>query len=179
MRILVDAMSGDLAPDEIVKGAVHAQQELGAEIVLVGQRAAIEACLRNEQAKLEIIDASEVITMDDDPSTATRRKKDASMTVALNMLRDGKGDAVVSAGSTGALLTGATLIVKRIHGIRPCAAERRRGRHAHRLRRQRRLHAGVPAAVCLYGQLLCPHHARHRRAARRPAQQRHRGSQGL
>ena len=62
MRILVDAMGGDLAPDEIVKGAVHAQQELGAEIVLVGQRAAIEACLRNEQAKLEIIDASEVIT---------------------------------------------------------------------------------------------------------------------
>ena len=121
MRILVDAMGGDLAPDEIVKGAVHAQQELGAEIVLVGQRAAIEACLRNEQAKLEIIDASEVITMDDDPSTATRRKKDASMTVALNMLRDGKGDAVVSAGSTGALLTGATLIVKRIHGIRRAA----------------------------------------------------------
>lgn len=121
MRILVDAMGGDLAPDEIVKGAVHAQQELGAEIVLVGQRAAIESCLRNEQAKLEIIDASEVITMDDDPSTATRRKKDASMTVALNMLRDGKGDAVVSAGSTGALLTGATLIVKRIHGIRRAA----------------------------------------------------------
>ena len=121
MRILVDAMSGDLAPDEIVKGAVHAQQELGAEIVLVGQRAAIEACLRNEQAKLEIIDASEVITMDDDPSTATRRKKDASMKVALNMLRDGKGDAVVSAGSTGALLTGATLITKRIHGIRRAA----------------------------------------------------------
>ena len=121
MRILVDAMGGDLAPDEIVKGAVHAQQELGAEIVLVGQRAAIESCLRNEQAELEIIDASEVITMDDDPSTATRRKKDASMTVALNLLRDGKGDAVVSAGSTGALLTGATLIVKRIHGIRRAA----------------------------------------------------------
>ena len=54
MRILVDAMGGDLAPDEIVKGAVHAQQELGAEIVLVGQRAAIEACLRNEQAKLSV-----------------------------------------------------------------------------------------------------------------------------
>ena len=121
MIILVDAMGGDLAPDEIVKGAVHAQRELGAEIVLVGQRAAIETCLRNEQAELGIIDASEVITMDDDPSTATRRKKDASMTVALNLLRDGKGDAVVSAGSTGALLTGATLIVKRIHGIRRAA----------------------------------------------------------
>ena len=121
IRVAVDAMGGDLAPDEIVKGAVHAQRELGAEIVLVGQRAAIETCLRNEQAELEIIDASEVITMDDDPSTATRRKKDASMTVALNLLRDGKGDAVVSAGSTGALLTGATLIVKRIHGIRRAA----------------------------------------------------------
>jgi glycerol-3-phosphate acyltransferase PlsX len=59
--------------------------------------------------------------MEDDPSTATRRKKDASMTVALNLLRDGKGDAVVSAGSTGALLTGATLIVKRIRGIRRAA----------------------------------------------------------
>lgn len=184
MRILVDAMGGDLAPDEIVKGAVHAQQELGAEIVLVGQRAAIEACLRNEQAKLEIIDASEVITMDDDPSTATRRKKDASMTVALNMLRDGKGDAVVSAGSTGALLTGATLIVKRIHGAPPRGAgpvrpNRRRGRHAHRRGANADCHAGVPAAVCLYGQLLCSHHARHRRTACRPAQQRHRGSQGL
>ena len=123
MRILVDAMGGDLAPDEIVKGAVHAQQELGAEIVLVGQRAAIEACLRNEQAKLEIIDASEVITMDDDPSTATRRKKDASMTVALNMLRDGKGDAVVSAGSTGALHVGASLIVRTLRGVkRPALA---------------------------------------------------------
>ena len=86
MRILVDAMGGDLAPDEIVKGAVYAQQELGAEIVLVGQRAAIEACLRNEQAKLEIIDASEVITMEEDPSTATRRKKDASMTVSYTHL---------------------------------------------------------------------------------------------
>ena len=123
MRILVDAMGGDLAPDEIVKGAVHAQQELGAEIVLVGQRAAIEACLRSEQAKLEIIDASEVITMDDDPSTATRRKKDASMTVALNMLRDGKGDAVVSAGSTGALHVGASLIVRTLKGVkRPALA---------------------------------------------------------
>ena len=117
MRILVDAMGGDLAPDEIVKGAVHAQRELGAEIVLVGQRAAIETCLRNEQAELEIIDASEVITMDDDPSTATRRKKDASMTVALNLLRDGKGDAVVSAGSTGALIMGGTFFVKRIRGV--------------------------------------------------------------
>ena len=123
MRILVDAMGGDLAPDEIVKGAVHAQRELGAEIVLVGQRAAIETCLRNEQAELEIIDASEVITMVDDPSTATRRKKDASMTVALNLLRDGKGDAVVSAGSTGALHVGASLIVRTLKGVkRPALA---------------------------------------------------------
>ena len=68
-----------------------------------------------------MVDAREVITMEDDPSTATRRKKDASMTVALRLLKEGEGDAMVSAGSTGALLTGATLIVKRIRGIRRAA----------------------------------------------------------
>jgi len=70
---------------------------------------------------VELVNAEEVVTMEDDPSTACRRKKDSSMTVALHMLSDGAGDALVSAGSTGALLTGATLIVKRIHGIRRAA----------------------------------------------------------
>ena len=122
MKIIVDAMGGDHAPGEIVKGAVRAQRELGVDIVLVGRREAVEECLRAEGcAEIPVIDAREVITMEDDPSTATRRKKDASMTVGLNRLRDGEGDAMVSAGSTGALLTGATLIVKRIHGIRRAA----------------------------------------------------------
>ena len=122
MRIIVDAMGGDNAPGEIVKGAVRAQRELGVEIVLVGRKEAVEECLRAENCTdISVIDAREVITMEDDPSTATRRKKDASMTVGLNQLRDGAADAMVSAGSTGALLTGATLIVKRIRGIRRAA----------------------------------------------------------
>ena len=122
MKIIVDAMGGDHAPGEIVKGAVRAQRELGVEIVLVGRKEAVEECLRAEGCtEIPVIDAREVITMEDDPSTATRRKKDASMTVGLNQLRDGAADAMVSAGSTGALLTGATLIVKRIRGIRRAA----------------------------------------------------------
>ena len=122
MRIIIDAMGGDNAPGEIVKGAVRAKRELGVEIVLVGREEEVRACLQSEGCSdIEIVNATEVITMEDDPSTATRRKKDASMTVALNLLRDGQGDAVVSAGSTGALLTGATLIVKRIKGIRRAA----------------------------------------------------------
>lgn len=123
MKIIVDAMGGDNAPREIVKGALLAHERLGVEIVLVGQREAIERCLRAEPGGYtpEIADAREIVTMDDDPSTATRRKKDSSMAVALRMLRDGAGDAVVSAGSTGALLTGATLTVRRIRGIRRAA----------------------------------------------------------
>lgn len=122
MKIIVDAMGGDNAPQEIIKGALQAQKELGVELVLVGQKEAVEACLKAENATVaQIVDAREVITMDDDPSTATRRKKDSSMAVALKMLHDGAGDAVVSAGSTGALLTGATLTVKRIRGIRRAA----------------------------------------------------------
>lgn len=122
VRIIIDAMGGDNAPAEIVRGAVRAKRELGVEVTLVGRREAVEACLRDEGcADIDLVDARETVTMEDDPSTATRRKKDSSMTVALNLLRDGAGDALVSAGSTGALLTGATLITKRIHGIRRAA----------------------------------------------------------
>lgn len=122
MRIIVDAMGGDKAPQEIVKGAVRARKELGVDITLVGRIEEIRACLAGEnEADYELVDAREVVTMEDDPSTATRRKKDSSMAVALTMLSAGRGDAVVSAGSTGALLTGATLTVKRIRGIRRAA----------------------------------------------------------
>ena len=122
MRIIVDAMGGDNAPGEIVKGAVRAQRELGVDVTLVGRAEEVEKCLQQEGASdIRVVDAREVITMEDDPSTATRRKKDSSMAVALRLLKDGEGDAAVSAGSTGALLTGATLIVKRIRGIRRAA----------------------------------------------------------
>jgi len=122
MRIIIDAMGGDNAPAEIVKGAVRAKRELGVDIVLTGIENEVKACLANEGCTdIPVVNTTEVITMDDDPSTAIRRKKDSSMAVALNMLRDGEADAMVSAGSTGALLTGATLTVKRIHGIRRAA----------------------------------------------------------
>ena len=122
MRIIIDAMGGDNAPAEIVKGAVRAKRELGVDIVLTGIEEQVKECLANEGCTdIPVVNTTEVITMDDDPSTAIRRKKDSSMAVALNMLRDGEADAMVSAGSTGALLTGATLTVKRIHGIRRAA----------------------------------------------------------
>ena len=125
MKIIVDAMGGDNAPLEIVKGALRAARELHVELLLVGKEEAIREILdregQSDLSGIEIVDARDVITMEDDPSTATRRKKDSSMSVALNLLRDGRGDALVSAGSTGALLTGATLTVKRIRGIRRAA----------------------------------------------------------
>lgn len=118
-------MSGDNAPEQIVKGALEANREFGVDIILVGNRSDIMRCLSENGAEesnsVSIAEASEVIDMHDDPSTAVRRKKDSSMTVALNLLRDGVGDACVSAGNTGALLTGATLLVKRIRGIRRAA----------------------------------------------------------
>ena len=84
MRILVDAMGGDNAPLEIVKGAMRAKSELGLDVTLVGQKEAIFSCLDGtEKDAVRIVDAREVITMEDDPSTATRRKKDSSMAVAL------------------------------------------------------------------------------------------------
>ena len=122
MRIIIDAMGGDNAPEEIVKGAVRAKRELGVDVTLVGIEERVRECLAAEgYDDIDVVNATEVVTMEDDPSTAIRRKKDSSMAVALNLLRDGAGDAVVSAGSTGALLTGATLTVKRIRGIRRAA----------------------------------------------------------
>lgn len=126
MRIIVDAMGGDNAPAEIVKGAVEAALELGVDIILVGREAEIRKCLRDNNAdglsdRISVVNASQVVEMDDDPTGVLRKKKDSSMVVALNMLKNDEGDACISAGSTGALLSGATLIVKRIHGIRRAA----------------------------------------------------------
>ena len=122
MKIIVDAMGGDNAPEAIVKGAVYARDGLGVEICLVGRTEEIERCLDGvDRSGISIVNAPEIITMEDDPSTAVRRKKNSSMAIALNLLKNGEGDAMVSAGSTGALLTGATLIVKRVHGVRRAA----------------------------------------------------------
>ena len=126
MKIIVDAMGGDNAPLEIVKGALQAQKRFGAAIVFTGDEAAIldavRACgLTDLPDGAAVIPATETVEMCDDPATVFRRKKDTSMGVGLTLLKNGGGDAMVSAGSTGALLTGATLITKRIHGIRRAA----------------------------------------------------------
>ena len=126
MRIIVDAMGGDFAPAAPIEGALLAQKKYGTEIVLTGRREAIMAELARLgmselPAGMTIADASEVVEICDDPATAFKKKKDSSLTVGLNLLRDGEADGFVSAGSTGALLAGATLVVKRIHGLRRAA----------------------------------------------------------
>ena len=126
MKIIVDAMGGDNAPLEIVRGALAANRDHGVEITLVGRAAevlkAVEACgEKSLPAGVEIRDAAEVVEIADDPAMAFKLKPDSSLTVGLKLLRDGAGDAFVSAGSTGALLSGATLVVKRIRGIRRAA----------------------------------------------------------
>ena len=126
MKIIVDAMGGDNAPQAIVQGALDAHKKHGVDILLVGRAAdvlrAVEACgEKTLPAGVELKDASEVVEIADDPATAFKMKKDSSLTVGLNLLKAGEGDAFVSAGSTGALLSGATLLVKRIRGIRRAA----------------------------------------------------------
>ena len=125
MKIIVDAMGGDNAPLEIVRGALNAAKARpGLEIVLVGReaevRSAAGAC-GGLPGTVSVVNATEVIDMHDDPATAFKTKKDSSMTVGLTMLKNGEGDAFVSAGSTGALLSAGTLLVKRVRGIRRAA----------------------------------------------------------
>ena len=122
MKIILDAMGGDNAPQAVVQGALEAHAQCGADIVLVGREEAIRACLTGPLPEgVEIVNATEVVDMCDDPATAFKRKKDSSLTVGLTMLKNGEGDAFISAGSTGALLAGATLLVKRIRGVRRAA----------------------------------------------------------
>ena len=126
MRIIIDAMGGDNAPQAPVLGAVQAVKDFGAQVTLVGKvEEILEVMRENGIADLpdgmEISNAEDVVDMHDDPAKVIHKRKDSSMVVALKMLAEGKGDACVSAGSTGALLTGATLIVKRVKGIRRAA----------------------------------------------------------
>ena len=126
MKIIVDAMGGDFAPLAPVKGALMAQEKYGVDIVLTGKTEeilkALQQCSCKELPKgMEIANATEVVEICDDPATAFKHKKDSSLTVGLNMLHAGDADGFVSAGSTGALLAGATLVVKRIRGLRRAA----------------------------------------------------------
>ena len=123
MRIIIDAMGGDNAPVEIVKGTLAAAAKRpDVEMVLVGREEAVRAAIGQQTpANVTVVNATEVIEICDDPATAFKHKKDSSITVGLTMLKNGEGDAFVSAGSTGALLSAATLVVKRIKGIRRAA----------------------------------------------------------
>lgn len=127
MKIAVDAMGGDNAPEEIIKGAILAVKKYSCEIVLVGDENKIQSFLKNEtdikNLPVEIKHASEIIEMGEHPADAVRNKKDSSIVVATQLVKDGECDAVLSAGSTGAAVAAAQLILKRVHGIgRPAIA---------------------------------------------------------
>ncbi len=126
MKIILDAMGGDLAPKAPVLGALQAAKDFGAQITLVGKGEEILQVMRDAgvadlPAGLEIANADDVVDMHDDPAAIVHKRKNSSMVIGLKMLADGQGDAFISAGSTGALLTGATLLVKRVKGIRRAA----------------------------------------------------------
>ena len=121
LRVAVDAMGGDYAPAEIVKGvisAVNRMEEL--EVLLVGSRDAINKCMGTEvqSPRIKIINTQEVIRNDEDPGLAIRSKKNSSMITAMHLVRDGEADAVLSAGNTGALMGGGLLFLERISGIK-------------------------------------------------------------
>ena len=122
MRIIVDAMGGDNAPESAVIGGALAAKEYGEQVMLVGQPDTVAEILKKRGMQdtngLTIMPASDLVDMHDDPATVLRKKPDSSMAMAFKLLKAGEGDALVSAGNTGALLTGATLFGGRIKGIR-------------------------------------------------------------
>ncbi len=131
MKIILDAMGGDNAPDANIKGALKAINKVKAEVVLVGKEEVIRSKIKEFTGKemeqvsdrLKIHNATETIEMEDQPTVAIKHKKDSSMVVGFNMLKQDEGDVFISAGNSGALLAGATLIVGRIKGIdRPALA---------------------------------------------------------
>ena len=126
MRVVLDGMGGDNAPMEIVKGAVEAAELIDDEIIIVGREEEIRKELRKNKYKgdqISIVNANDVITMEDSPVKAIRRKTDSSLVVALNMIKNGEGDLLISGGNTGALVVGSRMILGRIDGIdRPVLA---------------------------------------------------------
>nr|WP_307774847.1 phosphate acyltransferase PlsX [uncultured Cetobacterium sp.] len=121
MRIALDAMGGDYAPLEQVKGAVQALEELDRiSIILVGKKEEIEKELEKytyDKGRVTIVDAREVVEMDDDPVVAIKTKKDSSMNRALDLVKSGEADASVSAGNTGALISSSQIKLRRVKGV--------------------------------------------------------------
>ncbi len=127
MRVVIDAFGGDNAPLEIVKGAAMASKELGVDITLTGNKGTIENIIKENNlefgGELSIVHTDDIISMHDDPTTLLKAHSESSMALAFKELSEGRADAFVSAGSTGAIVVGGTLIIKRIKGIkRPALA---------------------------------------------------------
>lgn len=121
MKILLDGMGGDYAPEEIVKGAVKAAAQTDATIGIIGPDETIKALLRKEKFKgsnIEVINATQVIDCNEAPAMAVKRKKNSTVVVGMDLLREGEADAFISGGSTGALLAAGLLHLGRIHGIK-------------------------------------------------------------
>ena len=126
MNIMIDGMGGDHAPEEIVKGAVQAAKEISGTVSIIGQEDRINECLQAlnwNGDNIEVVNATEVISNNESPAMAVRKKKDASISKGMRMLKEGEVDAFISGGSTGALLSAGLLILGRIRGIkRPAIA---------------------------------------------------------
>ncbi len=126
MKIIIDAMGGDFAPEAPVRGGLQAAKEFGVQILFTGDETAIRRILKLDGYEelpegIEIVHCAQTVDNCDDPSTVWRKKPDSSMTVGLKLLKASRGNAFVSAGSTGALLSGATLLVRRIRGVKRAA----------------------------------------------------------
>ncbi len=119
MKIVIDGMGGDNAPKSNVEGAVNAIKEYQVDLIITGDKDLLEKEFSNyefDRNKLEIVHTTEIIENEDKPVKAIRSKKDSSMVVALNLVKEGKADAIISAGNTGALLAGGLFVVGRIKG---------------------------------------------------------------
>ena len=126
MKILIDGMGGDYAPEEIVKGAIRAASEISETVVIIGPEEEINDQLRANRWRgdnIEVVDATEVITNNEHPAMAVRKKKDSTIVKGMNMIKNGEADIFISGGSTGALLAGGLVTLGRIKGIkRPAIA---------------------------------------------------------
>ena len=135
MKIIVDMMGGDNAPLAVLEGAAQAVKEYGVQILGVGNEELVRRTAADNNIPLdgiELVNCTEVIEMCDEPARAIRQKKDSSIVVGLNLLKEGKGDAFVSAGSTGALHVGASLIVRTLRGVKASGS----GHHGARQKRR-------------------------------------------
>ncbi len=124
MKIIIDAFGGDNAPLEIIKGSALSVKELGAEIILTGSEATIRQVAQENSISLdniEIVDCDQVITMEDDPLAIRKDKKNSSMAVGFKLLNEGRGQAFISCGNSGAMCVGATMLAGRIKGIKRTA----------------------------------------------------------